>query len=325
MSVRRQIAVIDDRLSVEVVGSWPLRYAGGADAATDRPAHVRAGSGLVRLDDGRLVVIQDDSAFIAVIDPRQPDRSLALPLPARGGARQFGGERNNKADKYDFESCVLIDGVVWAFGSGSTSAREAVARWRVDDVSATVEPIAALFAAFRAEAQFSGAQLNIEGCVRVADELWFFQRGNGAGRADRPALDAVCRVSIDAVRAAVSGVQPALGEVTVYDLGTVDGCRLTFTDATELRGGFLFSAAAEASPNTYDDGEVVGTAIGVDDGAAVRYAPVMMDGGRFTAKIEGIAVAAPGVLWAVTDEDDPARPSRLLQLRLSGLWSTVTW
>ena len=46
-------------------------------------------------------------------------------------------------------------------------------------------------------------------------------------------------------------------------LGKLDGVYLSFTDATPLASGeLLLSAAAESSPNTYDDGPCAGAVIG---------------------------------------------------------------
>lgn len=80
MTVPR-VAVRDSRLAARVVKRSALHYSGGPDEATDRPGHVRAGSGLAQVAGG-LVVIQDDSNFLALIDPERPMAAQAIPLPA---------------------------------------------------------------------------------------------------------------------------------------------------------------------------------------------------------------------------------------------------
>ena len=45
-----------------------MLYRDGPDRSLDRPAHVRAGSGLSWIGD-RLVLVQDDANFVAVVDP----------------------------------------------------------------------------------------------------------------------------------------------------------------------------------------------------------------------------------------------------------------
>ena len=111
----------DHSLWATVLSRRPLRFAGGPDAAQDRPAHVRAGSGLAAAG-GRLVVVQDDANFLALIDPGRPESARAIALPrGEDGARQFGDSRGNKHLKLDLEACVgTPDGSFVAFGSGST-------------------------------------------------------------------------------------------------------------------------------------------------------------------------------------------------------------
>ncbi len=58
----------DPALRARIVRKVPLVYAAGADPALDRPAHVRAGSGLAWIG-GVLAVMQDDANFIALADP----------------------------------------------------------------------------------------------------------------------------------------------------------------------------------------------------------------------------------------------------------------
>lgn len=95
-------------MSARIVARAQLRYAEGPDASLDRPAHVRAGSGLRYVDTvagPRLVVAQDDASFLAIVDPTTM-RATSIALPAGpGGKRLFGDDRGNKKDKLDLE-CV---------------------------------------------------------------------------------------------------------------------------------------------------------------------------------------------------------------------------
>jgi hypothetical protein len=86
----------------------------------------------------------------------------------------------------------------------------------------------------------------------------------------------------------------------------------------------VFVAAAEDSPDTYRDGEVVGAAVGtIDDEWRARWAPLTDPEGRLLPlKVEGITLdpAAPSRAVAVLDADDPERPAELLELELDGPW-----
>jgi len=113
-------AVSDPALSATVTERVALYYTGGADAALDRPAYVRSGSGLVWVPDG-LAVIQDDANFIAVHNPvTRATRAIILPR-GKGGQRQFDDRRGNKRYKLDLEACLALriedTTVLLAFGS----------------------------------------------------------------------------------------------------------------------------------------------------------------------------------------------------------------
>lgn len=313
--------------SARIISSVPLLYDDGPDPVLDRPAHVRAGSGAAFVDvNGRsvLAVCQDDAAFLALVDvdasPQPRVGSLALPA-GPGGVRQFEKARGNKMDKLDLESaCVLPTPYgprLFLFGSGSAAVREVVVEVDVASSSVLVRSAAALFAALRA--QLPDAEINVEGACLVGEDLDLLQRGNGGG-----AVNAIARARWQDVYASLTAHAPVQLLVERIDLGTVGAVPLTFTDAcaaplaAQHGGSVFFLAAAEASPNAIDDGEVVGCALGVLDGArVVTHVPLLgMDGAPYRGKPEGLAVHADGRVFVVLDADDPLRPSELLRVAL---------
>jgi hypothetical protein len=110
---------------------------------------------------------------------------------------------------------------------------------------------------------------------------------------------------------------PLPRDVVQYDLGSIDGVRLTFTDAALYDGAVLFCAAAEESPDAVEDGPVAGSALGViRGGTLVRTIPLLdADGTPLRDKVEGIAVDPDDArrLWLVADHDDVDRASDLLE------------
>lgn len=302
----------DLRLKVVVHGVRELRYDAGSAAEEDRPAHVRAASGLA-FHGGRLVVIQDDASFLAVVTN---DGVSAIKLP-RGadGRRRFEVALGNKRDKLDLESCVAIGDELWAFGSGSLPIREKICR--VQHAVPRVLDAAPLYARMR---EALGCALNIEGVARVDDALWFFHRGNtGAGDGG----PAIIEVSLSAMRAWLDAraALPAIERVQAFDLGAIEGSPLGFTDAVAYRAGVLYLASAEATDNAIDDGHVLGSQLGIITRDGVRAAPLTGPAGE-PVKAEGLALdpARPGHGWVALDPDDPEKPATLLDIELVGPW-----
>lgn len=324
-------AIHEPGLAARVVRSVALRYAAGADASLDRPAHVRSASGLAWVD-GVLAVLQDDANFVALADP-ETGLCRAVTLAAgEAGLRQFDDLRGNKRFKLDLEACTAVPGpdgeLLVAFGSGSTARREAVVV--VSGLAGEQPRIAhfeapALYAGLRAAAEFAGSELNVEGAAFSAGRILLLNRGNGAPSAGREPVDALCSVDWAALRAHLERPAdhppPPPEHVARYDLGRVGTSRLTFTDAVQVGERLFFTASAEDSPNAVDDGPVAGSAVGwIGRDGAARLALLRDAGGApLAAKVEGIAAGPrPGTVCLCTDPDDPRAPSRLLEVELPG-------
>ena len=334
-------AFADPELSARVLTRIPITYAAGADPAMDRPAHVRAASGVVWMGE-RLAVVQDDANFVALVDPLS-GRAEVVPLPAGpGGARQFDKGRGNKKQKLDLEAVTVVPGrdgpLLIAFGSGSRPRRECVvviARAGQSGASVELHEAPGLYAELRAATRFAGSQLNLEGAVYIDGEMRLFGRGNGSPRDGIVPVDATCDLDVDRLLAHIESPAtarpPVAGNVVQYDLGTLGGVRLGFTDAAcvmtdddRLRRT-IFCAAAEASPDAIRDGTVAGSAIGIIDettrGIVARWAEMRDAAGhRLADKIEGIALSrvTPGRAFVVADRDAYDVASELCEVVLEG-------
>ncbi len=263
-----------------------------APSQAGRPAHVAAASGLVRRGE-RLFVVPDDELAIAVFERGRPGRLQPLAddeLPLDHAER--------KAAKPDLEALTeLPGGALLALGSGATELRDRGWIWSGDGVRELA--LGGLYGALRERF----AELNIEGAAVIGERLWLAQRGNGA--AGENAL-----VEVDLELTAVLAVTP-------YDLGDIDGVQLGFTDLAPLPDGrLLFSAVAEDSAGTYDDGPTVGAGIGVLDPATGGV--LAFDLLPEPLKVEGVAPSRDGDLLAVADADDVTRPAPLLQVSMPG-------
>jgi hypothetical protein len=336
----------DPALVLRLVRQLPLRYTDGADAFLDRPAHVRAGSGLAWVG-ARLAVVQDDANFIALVDPVSGD-ATAVVLPAgKHGERQFDTGRGNKKQKFDLEALVSIESpdgpFLLAIGSGSSKRRErmiTVHRAGEADEALALIAVPTLYNVLREATDFSGSDMNIEGAVCIGDVLRLFGRGNGEASTHRAPLDATCDLdwpSLRAYLAAPDDVDPPIPRRSrQYALGEAGGVRLSFTDATLAWGDqsaqplVLYTAAAEGSPDSRRDGVVAGSAIGFLDprggGMVLRYGLLRdAQGELLPLKIEGIACgrADQRQVFVVLDVDNPDEPSMLCELRLDGPWPSL--
>ncbi len=306
-------AQLDPTLSARVVATRTLVYDRPADPGEDRPDHVRAASGLA-MEGSQLIVIQDDASFLAVVTPSGVS---AVKLP-RGldGRRRFEVSLGNKLDKLDLESCVVVDDELWAFGSGSLPIRDKVCV--VQHGVPRVREAGPLFNRIR---DLLGGAVNIEGAARVHDELWLFHRGNTGPDDQGPA---VIRFDLPALRTwlAAEGALPAISSIDGYDLGAVDGVRLGFTDAVADGDHVFYLATAERTPNAIDDGQIVGSQIGVIHDGQVRAATLVAPDGA-PVKAEGITLdrARPQHAWVALDCDDPDQPALLFDVELVGPWT----
>jgi hypothetical protein len=276
--------------------------------------YLSAASGLVKLGH-QLFVVADDEHHLAMFDlsNREPGRLITLfegQLPLHHKAR--------KAAKPDCEALLVLPafggyphGALMAMGSGSRPSRQRAALLALDaaagvqgsvrthDLSPLLAPLHELI-----------PDLNIEGAFVQGEKFSLLQRGNSSS-----GINARIDWSWSALQQwlAGAGPTPAPAAITRFALGTIDGVALSFTDAAALPdGGWLFSAAAEDTSDTYNDGRCAGSVIGlVDAGGTIR----LLERLSLTCKVEGIAASAVGGtidLLLVTDADDRHKAALLL-------------
>ena len=281
-------------------------------------AHLSAASGLVKVGPW-LYVVGDDELSLGRFDGHghAPGSLVTLfdgTLPTTPAAR--------KAAKPDLEALALLPegpehpfGALIAFGSGSRPNRQRAAllaltaQGEVDGRPHTVD-LAPLYRPLRANFD----DLNIEGAFVVGPALCLLQRGNA-----HAGVNACIRFELDAFAAWLHGQAPAPSaeSITHFELGSIGGVPLGFTDGTPLPdGGWLFSAAAEDTRDPYLDGRCTGSIVGVIDATGtVRRTERLV--GRH--KVEGTSASADGStlkLLMVTDADDRQSPARLLAATL---------
>lgn len=275
--------------------------------------HLSSASGLV-CANGRAYVVADDEHHLAVFGdaatPGRLHRLFAGDLPDDKKAR--------KQRKPDLETLLWLPArsALVALGSGSRPNRNTGV---VIPLGADGEPSAGLLH-FDLQALYEplraalGEEINIEGAMQLGDEFVLLNRGV-AGGADNAAAHYPLQALIDAIDGRPRAVAPA--SLRHYRLGHIDDVPLGFTDATALPdGGWVFSAVAEDTRDSYADGRCSGSVVGVIDAGGALVSTQRLDA---PLKVEGIAVRVDGQamsLCMVTDADDPAQASQLLLARL---------
>lgn len=290
----------------------------------------------------RVALVQDDVNFVALVDPIT-GLADAITLPAgKDDLRQFDVGRGNKKHKLDLEAMTRVPGgggtTLLALGSGSKKRREHVLMLQFSGRSArpsagepSLVALPNLYAALRSETAFAGSEMNIEGALYLDGMLRLFGRGNGEATDDLNPVDATCDLDWRVLQAHILDPEreplPEIRRITHYNLGDIDGVSFGFTDAIAVgKSAVLYSAAAEASPDASEDGEVGGSALGVipnDRRQGARWAPVVDERGRpFAGKVEGLVVNRddPTRALVVVDVDDHTRPSELCEVALRGSW-----
>ncbi len=274
--------------------------------------HLSSASGLV-CAFGRVYVIADDEQHLAVFNNAQAPgalhRLLTGDLPV--------GKAERKRLKPDFETLLWLPtlAALLALGSGSRANRNVGV---VVPLTADGEPSAG---AHRFDLQplyeplrDTLGELNIEGAMLLGDEFVLLNRGV-AGRSDNAAACYPLQALVDATRGELAALQPA--SIRRYALGRIGGVPLAFTDAAALQGGgWVFTAVAEDTSDSYADGHCKGSVVGVVDAQGEVVSMQRLDP---ALKVEGIAVRVDGwgmTVCLVTDADDPAQASQLLLAHL---------
>ena len=264
-----------------------------------------AGSGLVR-GEGCFWAVGDDLSHVI----RIPDGAGAC-----RGYRMFPENPpedpvRRKKLKRDLEALIdLGDGRLVAFPSGSKRRRARGAVIRLDKKGRFKDAREVDFRPLIRLLERKIPDLNIEGGFVRGERLVLLQRGNG-----KAGYNATARLSLQAFRRGMKGDWSAARlKIRRRSLGRWGKVALCFTDGFWHDGAAYFAAAAEAGKDTYRDGAILGSVVGViKKGCAPRVLSRLPK-----LKLEGLALRAQKDGWlelcAITDNDEPGRPAVLLR------------
>jgi hypothetical protein len=278
-----------------------------------------AASGLVRRG-GRLYVVADDEHHLAVIDTGSGEghwvRLFEGYLPDK--------PKKRKAAKPDLETLIelptsseLPHGGLLALGSGSRPNRHTGVIVPFDaHGELTVLPRLIDLALLYAPLQHKVGDLNVEGGLHRGNDFLLLQRAS-QGQARNVCMSFAWH-EVEPWLFGTDRAAPQVHEHVVYDLGTIDGVALGFTDAAALPdGAWVFSAVAEATNDSYYDGACVGSAIGLIAADGRLRSLRRLEG---SWKVEGIAATLLAdetlQLTLVTDADDRSQPASCLTVHV---------
>lgn len=281
---------------------------------------IPSGSGLATTGS-RLFILGDDAAYLYELDLAYQLRHQYLLLPDH-----VHGKRIPKATKPDLES-LFLDGqgdtaALYAFGSGSkTPGRDLMLRIPLEQPNApqtyTLTPF---YDRLTAAMDIEREQLNLEGALVMADTLYLLNRGTNT------LIGLSWPRFLEYLQGHLSASQLHIA-LHRYKLPTIQGKEARFSGACAVPGSrkILFTASVEDTQNWIDDGEVLGSFIGLldpqvrqEDLTGSSWLVADAQGAPLRQKLESVEVL-PHVdeqlnMAAVADNDDGT--STLLVLRL---------
>jgi ABC-type antimicrobial peptide transport system permease subunit len=210
---------------------------------------VGAASGLVYTNN-KLYIISDSSGFLYEYD-----------LPAKNLVKHSivknASENIQKKIKPDFEAITLKGKELHIFGSGSTENRNKQIIFSIDNSQFKENDLSQLYQNIKNEARISDDDFNIEGALFFGQELYLFQRGNGAN-----SKNGIIKIDYNINNNLNSNIKIEFQSIQLPKITHVE---TSFTDAVLVKNKIYFLAAAEDTTSTYEDGEVLGSIIGCID------------------------------------------------------------
>ncbi|HLV41300.1 MAG TPA: hypothetical protein VKY37_03385 [Brumimicrobium sp.] len=252
---------------------------------TKSSTQIPSGSGIVK-SGHNYYVIGDDSPFLFTLNEQLEVISKTLIISSEG----IVGNRIPKPIKPDFESIEIIEEKeLVVFGSGSKSPhRDVLIHILVEGpMVITQYSLTAFYAELRRLPELQDSELNIEASAFHSNQLYLFNRNkNVIFKFDYCAFSAY-------IRGEGSFPKP---EIKQFTLPEINGIEAGFSGATILKSQakIIFTASVEDTDNAYDDGEILGSIIGMidvsNDTIADSYSACLIPNGTENYKVESITI-----------------------------------
>lgn len=261
---------------------------------------IAAASGLVLVQNRFYLVADDELCILGINQDLKSSGEIFIVFP--GELPEDKKER--KKLKPDFECLVYLEEQrsLLCLPSGSKKNRNRGALLNLETKAVSELYFKKVYKAL--EELYT--ELNIEGGIILGDNIRLFQRGNGSLH-----QNAIIDLNLRKL------LQDEVQDLKAIDikLGKLKSIPLSITDATLFNDRIFFTAVAEDSESTFEDGEFSGAILGEMsmDGKILKTAPLAI-----SSKPEGIAFD-DNFFYTVTDDDDRKKPSRLFRCSVDQL------
>lgn len=276
---------------------------------------VPSASGIVKLKED-FYVIGDDSPYLFRLDKNFDVLSKSL----IHSSEKLLGDTIPKFYKPDFEAMEMVGKTeILIFGSGSKSPeRDVCVLVEIGKEISYKEYNLALFYDYLRNLEImQGYELDIEGLAFYEDKLHLFNRGrNIIFSFSYKEFMTYCK----------TGANFPIPKTYLFTLPKIKGLEAGFSGATIFVGKpyFIFTAAVEDAPNAYEDGDVIGSFIGlieIKNGAISENVLIkQIPNPGFPLKVESVIIdkiisQTQTDLFLVTDND--GAPSEIIRLRMT--------
>lgn len=276
---------------------------------------IPSASGIVKFKEG-FYVIGDDSPYLFHINKNFDFISKTL----ISSEEKLEGITIPKFNKPDFEAMEMVsDTEILIFGSGSKSPERDVCVLVDVDKETTYKAfdISLFYNHLRNMEIMRGYELDIEGLAFYGDLIYLFNRGRNI----------IFSISyIEFMAYCKSGTDFPIPNTNLFSLPKINGLQAGFSGATSFKNKpyFIFTAAVEDAPNAYDDGDILGSFIGLieikDEGLSNEFLIKQIPNPGFPLKVESVIIDkvisnTQTDLILVTDND--GKPSEILRIRMT--------
>lgn len=200
---------------------------------------IGAASGIV-FHNNSLFIVSDNSGYLF---EQKLDKSSLI----KHSLIEDTSVNIEKKRKPDFETITLKENELHVFGSGSTINRNKKIIYNLNTKEIQEVDFSSTYEGLKSKFKMSDDDLNIEGALYINETLFLFQRGNGL-----TAKNGVFKISTNNQY-----------EFFPISLPKIKHVETSFTDAILIENKIYFLAAAEDTISTYEDGEVLGTIMGI--------------------------------------------------------------